>query len=167
MGVKNQAAGGFTLIELLITLAILTILMTVAAPNFGDYVQTGRMDTVQNRLVASFSQARSEAIRRGEDVTVSFDSNGWKVVEGSETLREESVPASGMALNVYEQSSKTSVSQFQFTQDGELSPSTPLCFAADDGDSATEMRYVHLNAIGRVRAWDKDKNDEKVCNRGS
>ena len=145
---------GFTLVELMIVLAIMAILAVVAAPNFGLFVQTGRMDTIQNRLVTSMAQARSEAIRRGETVTVTFTENAagetvsWLSVSESGTqIRQEYGPDANVLLTA---GRNTVV----FTRDGELSPAATVCFVTTDNDDDTEIRYVQINATGRARAWD-------------
>lgn len=77
---------GFTLIELMITLAIAVILLTVAVPSFRDVIRNNRTATNANNLVSALNLARSEAIKRGEQITMrrkgstsqNWDS-GWDV----------------------------------------------------------------------------------------
>ena len=72
---------GFTLIELMITLAIAAILASLAAPSFRDIIQNNRMTTQYNDLLASLSLARSEAIKRGENV-IALSNNGTSWEDG-------------------------------------------------------------------------------------
>ncbi|MFN2308478.1 MAG: GspH/FimT family pseudopilin [Gammaproteobacteria bacterium] len=74
---------GFTLIELMITLAIAAILLTVGIPSFQAVFQSNRLATQANELIGAVNLARSEAIKRGANVTVRASTggfqNGWCV----------------------------------------------------------------------------------------
>lgn len=63
-------AGGFTLIELLVTISIAVILMTVAIPSFTNFIRDNRLTTQSNDLVLALAYARSEAVKRGLQVSV-------------------------------------------------------------------------------------------------
>ncbi len=88
---------GFTLIELLIVLAVLGIIATIAIPSFKTVIENNRTTTQANNLLSAIQFARSEAAKRGEDVTLSAVSsnfnNGWcvhteAVCDNANRLRE-------------------------------------------------------------------------------
>jgi type IV fimbrial biogenesis protein FimT len=63
-------SSGFTLVELIITLTIVGILATIAAPGMNNIIKDHRLTTQANDLLADLTLARSEAVRRGTWVTV-------------------------------------------------------------------------------------------------
>jgi type IV fimbrial biogenesis protein FimT len=67
---------GFTLIELMVTIALLAILTTLAAPSFAKLIASTRLSSATNELYTSLVQAKSDAIRLGSRVTVCPSSNG-------------------------------------------------------------------------------------------
>jgi prepilin-type N-terminal cleavage/methylation domain-containing protein len=74
---KNyKLALGFTLIELLIVVSIVAILVTVAAPSFVQQMDDSKAYGVRDKLANTFAYARSEAVGRQENVTVSASSDG-------------------------------------------------------------------------------------------
>lgn len=75
---QRQAARrfrGFTLIELLITIAVAGIVLSLAVPSFQSFANNSRAVTLTNELVGALNFARSEAIKRGFDVTVCKTAN--------------------------------------------------------------------------------------------
>ena len=84
---KNTAKkSGFTLIELMMTIAIGAIVLTLGVPGFTSAIRSNRMTTNANELVASLNLARSEAIKRGLQVTIERKGatkqvweNGWDI----------------------------------------------------------------------------------------
>ena len=64
------ATRGFTLIELLVTLSIAAILLAVAVPNFITFVQNNRLASQANDLITMMNYARSEAVKRNQQITV-------------------------------------------------------------------------------------------------
>ena len=61
---------GFTLIELLVTILVAAIFLTAAVPSYYSFIQNNKVVSITNRLSASFSFARSEAVKRGVTVSV-------------------------------------------------------------------------------------------------
>ncbi|MEH6415415.1 GspH/FimT family pseudopilin [Pseudomonas sp. CGJS7] len=54
---------GFTIIELMATIAIAAILLTLAYPSFSDAMQSNRVASATNNLLATLAYARSESLR--------------------------------------------------------------------------------------------------------
>lgn len=71
---------GFTLIELLIVIAIISILVAIAHPDFGPMLDAHRTRAVANELYTDIYWAKEEAIKRGQSVTVRFTPDGWQIV---------------------------------------------------------------------------------------
>ena len=74
---------GFTLIELMVTLTVMAIALSLAAPSFANLLASNRISTQTNELVGALNLARSEAVRRGQPVTLLAGdvnySKGWTV----------------------------------------------------------------------------------------
>ncbi len=84
MKCQRQYSTGFTLTELLLTLAIAGVVAVLAVPNFQSLVQSQRVKNASFELYSSLSLARSEAIKRNSNVTltgVPYANNefGWSI----------------------------------------------------------------------------------------
>lgn len=78
---KSQHFRGFTLVELMITLAVVAIVVSIAAPSMGQFIRENRATTQANNLMANLQTARSEAINRGVRVSLrrtSPSNNVWE-----------------------------------------------------------------------------------------
>jgi len=98
---RKRAASGFTLIELLIVVVLVGILTALAIPSFNQYQSTQAVRSAASELVFAMSFARSEAVKRNADVTISANGSwedGWVVRVGTLTLREFSAH-SGVDIN--------------------------------------------------------------------
>ncbi len=75
---------GFTIIELMITVALASILLAIAVPQFTRQIEQSRFTNTSNELLGVMNYARAEALRRSRPVTVaplvgaSWNS-GWQV----------------------------------------------------------------------------------------
>jgi type IV fimbrial biogenesis protein FimT len=96
---NKKPISGFTLLELVITIAIAGILMAMAIPSFNAMMRNNRLTTYANEMVTSLNLARSEAIKRGVNVSVRklsaagtgtyWSNSGWNVfvdIDGDGTL---------------------------------------------------------------------------------
>ena len=86
-----QAQRGFTLLESVIVIAIMAILTGVGSASFVWLNQSTSIRGAAFDLVADLDYARSEAVKRNDDVTVQpVNANwaqGWQVVAGGQVLR--------------------------------------------------------------------------------
>ncbi len=91
---NKKLSKGFTLIELMIVIAIAAILMTLAVPSMSLMINNSKVTSATNEFIGSLNLARSEALKRSNNVSIcksnaaftacdtsatTFTSNGWLV----------------------------------------------------------------------------------------
>lgn len=160
---------GFTLVELLVTLAVGAILLAIAIPGYAFLANTNKLAAVTNELVVALQLARSEAVKRGQRVTVCKSANasssscsnvgGWQqgwlvfvdfgvrgVVESSDTV-----------IHVYGGAPNAIITAINFSQfvsylpDGRSKGSSGLQNDTMLVCQAGNARKVIVNNMGRVR----------------
>lgn len=77
---------GVTLIELMVTIAVLAILMTLAAPSFAEFAERQALRGAVDGFAAAIAQAKEESIKRDQWVRVDFKSLGDGLCMGGATV---------------------------------------------------------------------------------
>ncbi len=167
---------GFTLLELMVTLAIAAILATMAIPNFTEIITSNRLTTYNNELVAALNLARSEAVKRNQQVIVRKTGanweNGWRVFvdidrsspasdannfndDGDATLCENSEDC---VLRVYSDlpagytlRANSFINFIRYKPAGRISLSTGGTFAICKNGDASESKEIIVITTGRIR----------------
>ncbi|OMH28403.1 GspH/FimT family pseudopilin [Motiliproteus sp. MSK22-1] len=160
-------SGGFTLIELMVVLAIVAILLLVATPNYDSMIIGSKVDKARYALASSLAFARTEAVKRGETVSlclgssdgncgtddtnnpVSWVGTGWRVLVAADnqTLRRTENSITGVDINY-------SCGDFiSFGASGERRSGSGECSFSfsDSGGDPSYDKNLWINTVGRVR----------------
>lgn len=157
---------GFTIIELMVTMAIITIVATVAVPGFMTMSQDNRLAVRHNDFLGTLNLARNEALTRGTRVTICKwgigpDCNGqeWEdgwivfvdtdadgIVDGGESVVRIYPPLNN---NNTLRGINTAANQIVFNAQGMLPAPGILTFCDSRGD--TQARGLILSRSGQAR----------------
>lgn len=67
---NNSKQIGMTLVELMVTLVIIAIVSTIAAPSVRDMLVNNRLTAANNQIVSAINYTRGEAVKRAYEVTM-------------------------------------------------------------------------------------------------
>jgi type IV fimbrial biogenesis protein FimT len=182
----HAAQRGVTLMEVMIVVGIVGVLLAFAVPSFQEFVARNRLDGAAQELLTSLQLARSEATRRGAQVTMRLSGtagskdwgSGWTMFvdadadgvldTGEEVIRQ------GMALTapltlIGSSSFDTFIA---FNRDGRLTNAGGGYFVLCQGGSLTEggqsrSRAVLVNGAGRVRMAARNSSNVPLTDTGA
>jgi type IV fimbrial biogenesis protein FimT len=99
---QRRRVVGFTLIEMLVVLTVVVLLTVAAAPSFSDIVARHRVKSAATDLYFALAKARSEAVKRNANVTVSPQAggwqSGWQILDASNAVLESHGAVTGASI---------------------------------------------------------------------
>jgi type IV fimbrial biogenesis protein FimT len=154
---------GFTIIEVMITVGILAIFVSLAAPSMKAFMDTQSVKTPATDLYASLILARSEAIKRNSAVdlvpTNAGDwAQGWQV----------KVQSGGTVLRVQDQVAIVTIlastpGNLTYGSNGRLVTAATLFRVTIPGNSNIRMRCVSVDPSGRPNVRIDGNTDPTTC----
>ncbi|NIR58098.1 MAG: prepilin-type N-terminal cleavage/methylation domain-containing protein [Gammaproteobacteria bacterium] len=143
-------AKGFTLVELMISLLVAALLTVVAVPSFKTFIENNRLATAANSLVSATQYARTEAVKRGQTVSVVATGGaasdewgaGWEVQDSGGTVLRAGEGVDGATID-----STGGVSTLNYDASGfvDSNDTINVCIA-----TGREGRQIRLTLSGRT-----------------
>ena len=70
---RQMTSSGFTLIELMVTIAVLAIIVSIAAPNISTQLANQRVKSTAATLANALKEAKVESFLRRQKITLTYD----------------------------------------------------------------------------------------------
>lgn len=176
---------GVTLIEVMIVLGIAAVILAFAVPNFREFVARNRLDSAAQDLMTSLQFARSEAMRRGAQVSLRLNGTagskdwgtGWSMFVdtdrdgaldvGEEVIRQ-GMPLTAPLTLIGSSGFDTFIA---FNRDGRLTNAGGYLVHCQGGalteDGQSRARAVLVNGAGRVRMAARNSSNVPVTDTGA
>lgn len=144
----RTANSGFTLIELMVTIAVLAIIVSIAAPNISTQLANQRVKSTAAIIESALKEAKAESIIRRQNVTVAYNN----------TANTITLQASGANISSYDISASSTVSITPTTVTAVIFQPNKLIAGDDDisysicdsGSSNETLGQVRVNKIANI-----------------
>lgn len=160
---------GFTLIEMLVGLVLIGLITTLAAPAFGEIINSQRRQDAAQQLASGIRTARTEAVLRSQPVVIRAIegnwSNGWQIVIDPQKNQDDLIVLErARSAKVPIIGNRPVKQSIRFNGLGTPSDNgfTAGTLFVCDAKSAISHHRVILASSGRVRI-ESDQLEAKLC----
>ncbi len=146
-----RSSAGFTLIELMVTIAVLAIIVSIAAPNISNQLANQRVKSTVSSIESALKEAKAESIIRRQDITVVYSNadNTIKLKDDSNTDLATYNVASQSTIN--QVITPTTVTEVTFQPNKVMFGGASVIYTVCDSASTNETpRQVSLSSIANI-----------------
>lgn len=160
-----NAQRAFTLVELMVTIAVMAVALSLAAPEAAGMIANHKVKNVSQNILDGLNLARAEAVRRNSPVQFALGAGGWTVTQvSSSTVLRSSASSDWNAMSVTPGGTATAVT---FLPTGLLQAGAQLAQVTVASSSAdASSRRINIFGGGLIRMCDPavtDGNDPRRC----
>lgn len=159
-------SNGFTLLEVMVVVSILGVLAALAGPSFGPLIERWRVRQATEDLQSTLYYARSEAIKRGGDVSISAKdgsdwSSGWQVLSGTDVLQNtDALTRITVGLTDKEYEAITTLTLDRWGQFSGIAPLSFRLMPVDTSSTNTGATALCIVLGGRIKRM---KTGDETC----
>lgn len=147
---RKMTSLGFTLIELMVTIAVLAIIVSIAAPNISTQLANQRVKSTVSLIENALKEAKAESVIRRQDIRVIYND--------SVTPRTITIENPTAILNTYNINDRstvniipTLVNTVTFRPNRAISGDNDVVYSICDSDSSGEtLGQVRVNKIANI-----------------
>ncbi|MGP4862732.1 pilus assembly FimT family protein [Psychrobacter sp. T6-5] len=145
----RTASSGFTLIELMVTIAVLAIIVSIAAPNISTQLANQRVKSTTVTLVNALKEAKAESLIRRQTITLTFDNDGTDtgtiMIDNTAIIASYSYDAKSTISAVDSDSATVTNIEFKPTKTAD-----ERVFTICDSNTVASPRRVIVSALGNT-----------------
>jgi len=145
-------SSGFTLIELMVTIAVLAIIVSIAAPSMNTQFANQRVKSTSATIANALKEAKVESIIRRQNITVLYDETS---TPQTITLQADSVNISSYDISdrstITQTITPSTVTSIVFKPNKTIDDGATVIYTICDSGSDNETpRQVELTTIANV-----------------
>lgn len=147
---RQTTSSGFTLIELMVTIAVLAIIVSIAAPNISTQLANQRVKSTVSLIENALKEAKAESVIRRQDIRVIYNT--------STTPRTITIENPNTVLNTYNINDRSTininprpVTTVTFRPNRVIAGDDEVIYSVcDSGSSDERLGQVRINKIANI-----------------
>ena len=145
---RLMANSGFTLIELMVTIAVLAIIVSIAAPSISTQLANQRVKSTATTITSTLKDAKVESIIRRQDIRVIYSNTAKTIVlqntSGTVLATYNVNPTSTVSIT------PNTVTTVTFQPNKVTSNGTKVTYTICDSNTAATPRQIEVSTIASV-----------------
>ena len=146
----QMTSSGFTLIELMVTIAVLAIIVSIAAPSISTQLANQRVKSTTSTLVNALKEAKAESVIRRQNVTLSYDNSSSPkkiVITASDT--NSSVIAS-YNYNAQSNIKPIATTSITFAPSKRIISIDDITYTICDSNASATSRQIEVDRVANI-----------------
>lgn len=150
LGRRQTLSAGFTLIELMVTIAVMAIIVSIAAPNISTQLANQRVKSTAATLNNALKEAKAESLIRRQDISVVYNSTAKTIAvqdPSSNALATFTINSKSTITTVITPTTATTVT---FRPNKAMTNGAKIIYTICDNNTVASPRQIEVSSIASI-----------------